>query len=119
MGSVIHPTPSWQKRAAKKQQELANTIPPAWRISDAFKAIFPVPFSDHRNDFIQTEAIRKSGILTERELKITGEYDVEGLLSALADGSLTCAEVTLAYSKRAAVAQQLVRDAPSDFVLTP
>ncbi|OKP10306.1 Acetamidase [Penicillium subrubescens] len=108
MGSVIHPTPSWQKRAAKKQQELANTIPPAWRISDAFKATFPVPFSDHRNDFINTEAIRKSGILTERELKITGEYDVEGLLSALADGSLTCAEVTLAYSKRAAVAQQLV-----------
>jgi amidase len=46
--------------------------------------------------------------LTEQELRITEHYTIAELLSALADGTLTSAEVTLAYSKRAAVAQQLV-----------
>jgi amidase len=67
-----------------------------------------VPLSDHRNDLIRTKVIRDSGILTAHELDITEGYTVSGLISALATGSLTAVEVTLAYCKRAAVAQQLV-----------
>jgi amidase len=72
-------------------------------------ARFEAHYQNYRNDFIRTGAVRKSGILTQRELKITGEYTVLDLISAMANGSLTTVEVTLAYYKRAAVAHQLVR----------
>lgn len=91
------------------RKERADRIPPAWRIPETCLNEYQTPLSDHKNNLIQTEAIRKSGVLTARELEITEQYNVSGLLSALAEGRLTSAEVTLAYCKRAAVAQQLVR----------
>ncbi|KAJ5689465.1 hypothetical protein N7462_003857 [Penicillium macrosclerotiorum] len=107
MGSIDH-AQAWEERVAKKRQDCANKIPEAWRIPDNFLANFQTPLVDHKNNLIQNEAIRKSGILTENELKITENYNVSKLLSALASGTLTSSEVTLAYCKRAAVAQQLV-----------
>ncbi|KAJ5604252.1 Amidase [Penicillium hordei] len=98
----------WQEKAAKKRQECASKLPQGWKFSEQFMAGFQAPISKHKNDFIRTEAIRKSGILTDRELKITENYTVTSLITALADGTLTSAEVTLAYCKRAALAQQLV-----------
>jgi amidase len=98
----------WQGKAAAKRQECANKLPQSWRLSEQFMSGFQAPISEHKNDIIRTEAIRKSGILTDRELKITEDYTVTSLLSALADGVLTSTEVTLAYCKRAALAQQLV-----------
>lgn len=71
-------------------------------------AKFDAPLSDHKNDLIRSGAIRESGILTDLEIHITEGYTVSALISALATGSLTSVEVTLAYCKRAAVAQQLV-----------
>lgn len=107
MDSLDQP-PTWPTRVAQKRQERAGKIPPEWRISDEFKATYRMPFSEQTNDLIRTQAIRKSGILTERELEITEDYTVQSLLDALADGTFTSVEVTVAYSKRAAVAQQLV-----------
>ncbi|KAJ5200773.1 Amidase [Penicillium cf. griseofulvum] len=98
----------WQGKAAKKRQECASKLPQGWKLSEQFMAGFQAPISELKNDLIRTEAIRKSGILTDRELKITEDYTVISLISALADGTLTSAEVTLAYCKRAALAQQLV-----------
>lgn len=57
--------------------------------------------------------MRKLGILTAKELQITEQYTVSQLLEALKSGQLTALEVTVAYCKRAAIAQQLV----CDFVL--
>lgn len=108
MGSV-NQSLSWEERVAQKKKERADRIPPAWRISETYLNDYQIPLSEHKNNLIQTEAIRKSGVLTTRELEITEQYHVSGLLSALADGRLTSAEVTLAYCKRAAVSQQLVR----------
>ncbi|KLJ13351.1 hypothetical protein EMPG_11727 [Blastomyces silverae] len=107
MGSVDRSMP-WQEKAANKRQACADKLPREWRVSEQFLAGLNAPLSDHKNDLIRTEAIRKSGILTDRELKITEHYTVTSLISALADGRLTSTEVTLAYCKRAAVAQQLV-----------
>jgi amidase len=108
MGSHDGPAAPWQERAAKKRQECANKIPQEWKLSERFLAGFKAPLSETKNDLIRAKAIRKSGILTGKELKITEDYTVTSLISALADGSLTSLEVTLAYSKRAALAQQLV-----------
>lgn len=107
MGSFGQGTP-WQERVAEKRKACANRIPQAWKVPENFLSSFQAPLSDHKTDLIQEQAVRKSGVLTDRELEITEQYDVAGLLSALASGKLTSAEVTLAYCKRAAVAQQLV-----------
>ncbi|KAI9872663.1 MAG: hypothetical protein M1823_008115, partial [Watsoniomyces obsoletus] len=45
--------------------------------------------------------------MTERELSITQDYTVQGLLEALDTTKLSALEVTLAFSKRAAIAGQL------------
>lgn len=107
MGTVNQPD-SWQARVARKREECANRIPSEWKVSDQFMAKFDAPISEHKNDFIRSGAIRESGILTDLEINITEGYTIPGLISALATGSLTSVEVTLAYCKRAAVAQQLV-----------
>ncbi|CAG8943231.1 unnamed protein product [Penicillium salamii] len=106
--SALVDGPNWQERAAKKRQECANKIPEEWKIPTQLLAELETPFADKKNDLIRAQTIRKSGILTDRELEITEDYQVDDLISALADGSLTSVEVTLAYSKRAALAQQLV-----------
>ncbi|CAG7916528.1 unnamed protein product [Penicillium olsonii] len=106
--STIADTASWQQRAANKRLECANKIPEEWRIPPKILDELETPFADNKNDLIRTQTIRKSGILTDRELEITEDYQVDDLIAALADGSLTSVEVTLAYSKRAALAQQLV-----------
>ena len=106
--SSLDVTVPWQERAAKKRQACANKIPKEWKLSEQFLAGLKSPLSENKNDLIRAQAICKSGVLTDRELKITEDYTVTSLISALADGSLTSAEVTLAYSKRAALAQQLV-----------
>ncbi|KAF7166913.1 hypothetical protein CNMCM5623_000450 [Aspergillus felis] len=98
----------WQHKVAQKQQECLQRIPAEWKIPESLLSSLRLPLAENKNDLIQGDAVRKSGILTERELQITEQYTVSGLLSALAEGRLTSLEVTLAFSKRAAVAQQLV-----------
>ncbi|KAJ6007516.1 hypothetical protein N7540_011492 [Penicillium herquei] len=104
----INESSSWQEKASRKREECASRIATKWKLSGDFMAKFSTPLSENKNDLIRTAAIRESGILTARELEITEQYTVTELLSALANGSLTSVEVTLAYCKRAAVAQQLV-----------
>ncbi|RHZ58030.1 hypothetical protein CDV55_100768 [Aspergillus turcosus] len=98
----------WQHKVALKQQECLRKIPAEWKIPESLLSSLRLPLAENNNDLIQGDAVRKSGILTERELQITEQYTVSGLLSALAEGKLSSLEVTLAFSKRAAVAQQLV-----------
>lgn len=107
MGSVNKDIP-WQERVSKKRQQRADKIPAAWSLPENFLDNFQTPLSEKKNNLIEAQAIRKSGILTEEELRITEDYDVSELLSVLANGTLTSLEVTLAFCKRAAVAQQLV-----------
>jgi amidase len=107
MGSIGQ-NASWQERVAEKREACANRIPQAWRVPANFLNSFQAPLSEHKTNLVTEQAVRKSGILTDRELEITENYDVAGLLSAMASGKLTSTEVTLAYCKRAAVAQQLV-----------
>ncbi|RDW61821.1 amidase [Aspergillus mulundensis] len=85
---------SWQDLAADKRARLAQTIPDEWKIRT-------LPTDDNVLDFPQ-----KSGILTEAELQIT-ESSAAELVSSLASGQLTSVEVTTAFCKRAAIAQQL------------
>jgi Asp-tRNA(Asn)/Glu-tRNA(Gln) amidotransferase A subunit family amidase len=50
----------------------------------------------------------QSGLLSRQELEITENYDAWGLTQLIAGGRLTSKEVTVAFCKRAAIAQQCV-----------
>lgn len=90
----------WQDIAADKKKEQESRIPDAWKIAPS--SLPPPGTTDLR------PWAAKSGILSERELEITGEeYDATSLISAIASGKYSAEEVTVAFCKRAAVAQQL------------
>ncbi|GAB1196670.1 hypothetical protein APSETT444_005945 [Aspergillus pseudonomiae] len=99
---------SWSKKIQKKREARDNAIPATWRVPTEVLAALKPPIESHKNNIIELDLVRKSGVLSNHELDITEKYNVEQLLSALASGALTAVEVTIAYSKRAAVAQQLV-----------
>lgn len=68
------------------------------------------PLDKNPNKLIDMDIPRSSGLLSERELTITEKYSVPELLAKLASGELTSLEVTTAFSKRAAIAQQVVSE---------
>lgn len=84
--------------AAKKQAERLERIPQAWRI-DASK---------YENTHNVLDVPRACGILNEREIRITEEYDAVAIVEAIKAGELSAEEVTVAFCKRASIAQQLV-----------
>ena len=92
---------SWQDIAASKRKAAYDLIPESWRLP---KSMIPAP----------TKAVsvmkipRKCGILSEAELDITENYDAVALVEKLASKQLSARDVITAFSKRAAIAQQLV-----------
>ncbi|KAF2654945.1 Acetamidase [Lophiostoma macrostomum CBS 122681] len=85
---------SWEEIAADKRARLAKTIPAEWKIEE-------LPTEDSVLDFPRT-----SGLLSAEELEITGSSAVD-LVAKLAKGQLKSVDVTQAFCKRAALAQQL------------
>ncbi|KAJ2970878.1 hypothetical protein NUW58_g9570 [Xylaria curta] len=91
---------TWEVLAAKKRQDLLDSIPEAWRIPSH---ILPPESQDDVTGFPA-----KSGWFTQEELDITNLTALE-LLPRLASGKLKSETVTRAFCKRAAAAHQLVR----------
>jgi amidase len=90
--------PAWLQAAEAKRARTQELIPSAWRLPE-------LPPSDQ----LDVRGIaRTSGILSARELEITEQDDCGTLLSKLATGDYSAVEVTTAYCKRAAIAQQLL-----------
>ncbi|KAK7991182.1 hypothetical protein PG990_015462 [Apiospora arundinis] len=100
---------SWQEKAAKKRISCQKAIPTAWTLPKSILESLPEisGFPTTRLNLVARDIPRSSGILTERELEITESHSASSLLSGLAAGTFTSVEVTLAFSKRAAIAQQL------------
>lgn len=89
--------PTWQELAANKKQEQEQSIPKEWRIQlppESQLNVLDVPTT--------------CGLLTPKELEITGYKDVTVLLDKLATGQLSAVEVTTAFCKRAIIAHQVV-----------
>lgn len=89
-------TTTWQQRAADKRDRLDKAIPAEWKIKTP-------PTGNSFFDYPE-----KSGILSPKELEIT-KSSASVLVPKLAKGELKSVDVTLAFCKRAALAQQLVR----------
>ncbi|OCF37149.1 amidase [Kwoniella heveanensis BCC8398] len=86
-------TAKWEDIASAKRAARDALIPEEWRIPDtAERNVINVP--------------KKCGVLTPKELEIT-ETEASVLVDRMIGGQLTSYEVTLAFCKRAAIAQQL------------
>jgi len=104
--------PTWQAIVAKKKEQCRSLIPAAWQLPGSILESLTFPLDTNPNKVLELDIPRKSGILTDVELDITEKYSVAELLAKLASGEFTSLEVTTAFCKRAAIAQQLVRAFP-------
>lgn len=98
----------WEKIVAQKKERSKNEIPNDWKLPEAIFSELSLPLESHPNRVLDKDIPRQSGILSTRELEITEKYSVTELLDGLASGTFTSLEVTTAFCKRAAIAQQLV-----------
>lgn len=87
----------YEQIAKEKQAARDALIPSEWKLQQ-----LPSP-----STLNVTSIPRECGILTDNELRITEDYDATSLAEAMATRKLTSLEVTTAYCKRAAIAQQL------------
>lgn len=95
MGSI---SPNYLNIAREKREERQRRIPTDWLLS--------------AEDLQSDDALnvpKRCGILTERELEITDNNDAVDLVNKISEGTFSAREVTVAFCKRAAVAQQMVR----------
>jgi amidase len=97
----------WRARVAQKQERDQAKIPKDWLLPESMLEQLQHPLEKHPNNIIAMDLPRLSGLLTPRELEITEAYDVVQLVKSLASGELSAVEVTIAFSKRAALAGQL------------
>ncbi|CAG8004237.1 unnamed protein product [Penicillium salamii] len=93
--------PKWQDLVTAKQQECKEKIPLEWRINTEHPALAKTP------RLIEADIPRRSGLLSDTELDITENYTANQLLVRLATGRVSSLDVTTAFCKRAAIAQQL------------
>lgn len=97
MVAKTQPT-TWQALHDAKKAEQNSRIPEAWKLKK-------FPAEDTRD---LRSVVANCGILTERELEITGDhYDATSLAIAIAAGSFTSVEVVTAFCKRAAIGHQV------------
>jgi amidase len=104
---MIETAASWQEAAAAKRQERQASVPKEWLLpASVLKGVHLGP--DSGTDVLALDIPGRSGLLSELDLAITEKYSCRDLLQKLAAQELTSAQVTLAFCKRAAIAQQLV-----------
>ena len=81
----------------------AAKIPRDWQLSSKY-----LENVNASSDLNVLDVPRTCGILNEKELDITENYDATALLEKMAAKQLSSYDVVLAFCKRAAIAQQLV-----------
>ncbi|KAL3477194.1 amidase signature domain-containing protein [Aspergillus californicus] len=94
------PGKAWEVIRDEKRAEQVSRIPESWRLR-------PSQYPD-KNIIDVRPTVATCGILSERELEITGEkYDATSLAAEIAKGTYTAVETVTAFCKRAAICQQL------------
>lgn len=100
--------PAYISISNRKWEQVTNLIPADWRLDDKYiprgRRLSPLESVHQLHAFEQDDVDildvpRKCGILSAKELKITEEHDVKGLLKAIAEKRLSAEEVTLAFCK--------------------
>ncbi|KAK2011931.1 amidase [Colletotrichum eremochloae] len=97
----------WEAIASRHRNEQQQAIPRDWIIPHSKLKELNGTGTANEGRLITLEAARKSALLTEKELEITENYNARELLDKIHTGKLSSEEVTVAFCKRAALAQQL------------
>ncbi|KAL2823400.1 amidase signature domain-containing protein [Aspergillus cavernicola] len=105
---------SYSTIAQHKQDQLWERIPSQWRLSPSL--IPPGMHSPAESvNNVQYDRVnvmdipRSCGLLSPKDIDITENWDIKGLLSQIHSQKLTAKEVIEAFCKRAAIAHQLTR----------
>ncbi|KAL2069216.1 hypothetical protein VTL71DRAFT_15554 [Oculimacula yallundae] len=96
---------SWKIISRQKIAKRNSQIPASWLISPELLPKDPPSKKDGSQNVLQLP--RECGILTPAELKITETPSIQSLLSMIASEQLSALDVTTAFCKRTAIAQQL------------
>lgn len=91
--------PHWKPAVLEKRAAQHALIPFEWRLPDSVLSNPPLSSID---------TIRTSGILSSDELAWTETPDIQDLVSLVASRRVTSLQLTTAFCKRAAIAQQLI-----------
>jgi amidase len=95
---------TWDKLVALKQKQIADDIPPEWRLPSTLIEKYCKPGVN----LIASDVVQSAGLLSQVELQITETKSATEIARQLKTGELSSVAVTTAFSKRAAIAQQLV-----------
>ncbi|PGH28252.1 hypothetical protein AJ80_00143 [Polytolypa hystricis UAMH7299] len=115
MSSSPPSEPAYKAIARKKRAQLISRIPQEWRLDNKWIPGGMLSAEESITNIEAYEAVnvmdvpRKCGLLSSKQLQITEDWDVKGLLGEIANGRLGAKEVCEAFCKRAAIAQQLTR----------
>jgi amidase len=112
MGSYDAAPAHWETLVARKQTEVLSRLPTNWKLPvKTLEGLnSPITIFKERPQFLD-------GIFSADDIDITENYSAVALLEKMAQGHLTSTEVTTAFCKRAAVAQQLVEGFNSGLLL--
>lgn len=89
---------SWSDIGLAKRAKRDSLIPESWKIDTSL-------YNDH--DTVLDVPVT-CGVLTSREIDITSNYDAVDIVAKIRAAIFSAEEVTTAFCKRAAIAQQLV-----------
>lgn len=102
---MLAATKHYQRIAAEKQLQRSSKIPQDWLI----------PSTTFKDDPKLMEVPITCGILNDVECDITSNHDATALLEKLKAGVYSVEQLTIAFCKRAAIAQQLVSETNPTF----
>ncbi|GFF83579.1 putative amidase C550.07 [Aspergillus lentulus] len=97
--------PAYLEIARRKQGQLDSGIPTEWRLPARLipADMLSPPIAATRSQAYPRENVmdipRRSGLLTPKELSITENWDVRGLLAQMRQGTLSAEDVVRAFSK--------------------
>lgn len=116
MGDNSSTKPDWRELVANHQRLQKSRIPHEWLLSESQIAQLTQVSGAKSSgvNLITTKAAQRANLLSAKEIEITESFTATELLSRLADGRLSSVDVTTAFCKRAAIAQQLVSGSPRD-----
>lgn len=92
--------PHWKPAVLTKRNTQMNSIPPSWRLPESVLENPPAS---------SIHTIRSSGILTAEELSWTETTDIRDLILLITSRRVSSEQLTTAFCKRAAIAQQVTK----------
>ncbi|KAH7131008.1 amidase signature domain-containing protein [Dactylonectria macrodidyma] len=92
----------WQKLIQEKRADREARIPPQWCLAQNITSQV-----HDKSDVSAFDLLSQTNLLTQREHEITEKYGASTLIHMMTQGILSSVEVTTAFCKRAAIAQQL------------